>query len=56
MNYEMQMKLLEVVLEDKIRICQHNMMTRRTKALRNELKIYREILTIIGDIQKRYII
>jgi hypothetical protein len=56
MNYEIQMKLLKVVLEDKIRICKQNMVTRRTKALRNELKIYREILTIIGDIQKRDII
>ncbi|HDX9587763.1 TPA: hypothetical protein ROX98_000680 [Bacillus pseudomycoides] len=49
MNQDVQMELIKMALEDKIRMSKKTMGPRYKRVVRNELKIYREILNIVRE-------
>ena len=49
MNQDVQLELIKMALEDKIRMSKKTMEYRYKRVVRNELKIYREILNIVRE-------
>ncbi|BCC19783.1 TPA: hypothetical protein QCY18_003596 [Bacillus cereus] len=49
MNQDVQVQLIKMALEDKIRINRKLMGPRHKKVLRKEMEIYREILNIVKE-------
>jgi hypothetical protein len=49
MNYQTQMQMLKLFLEDKIRTCNGVMLARRNRNLKHDIRIYSEILVMLRD-------
>lgn len=52
MNYKVQLQILRISLEDKIRSCRHVMMLRQNKTLKNEMRIYNELLVMLNNLKQ----
>ncbi|RKN62261.1 hypothetical protein D7H67_05800 [Bacillus sp. S66] len=52
MNYKVQLQILRLSLEDKIRGCRHTMMLRQNKILKNEMRIYNELLAMLNNLKR----
>lgn len=52
MSYKVQLQILRLSLEDKIRECRHAMLLRQNKTLKNEIRIYNELLAMLNNLKR----
>lgn len=52
MSYKVQLQILRLSLEDKIRECRHAMLLRQNKTLKNEMRIYNELLAMLNNLKR----
>jgi len=50
MNYQTKLQTLKLFLEDKIRYCVHEGSSRDNKYLKNQKRIYCEVLAMLKDL------
>ncbi|WP_176539503.1 hypothetical protein [Bacillus cereus] len=49
MNYKTQLQMIKLSLEDKIRACNDAMIARKNRNLKNDIRIYNEILMMMKN-------